>query len=198
MALAFSFRWYYSKTSMNGNWCSGPSLFIGDFAIGHRAEGVTLQFPTFVCNSSSAFLRVIRLMILATQSNAFLHARYQVICRSFLNIHLWFSSLSREGTSLLRSEGVILLVDSLYAEAIEAVKSRAALSVSSPELICILCEINSEVILWNRPHLWIFQLGLEDFKFEHDPVSGKWLVGDLRPEYQRQWLLSRTFLSAAL
>jgi hypothetical protein len=35
-----------------------------------------------------------------------------------------------------------LHVDSLYAEAIEAVKSWAALSVSSPELIWILGEIN--------------------------------------------------------
>jgi hypothetical protein len=37
--------------------------------------------------------------------------------------------------SLLMSESVILLVAILYAEAIEAVKSRAALSASSYELI---------------------------------------------------------------
>jgi hypothetical protein len=35
------------------------------------------------------------------------------------------------GIYLLRSEGVILLVDSLYAEAIETVKPRAALFASS-------------------------------------------------------------------
>jgi hypothetical protein len=35
------------------------------------------------------------------------------------------------------SESIILLVDSLHAETIEAVKSRAALSVSSSELISI-------------------------------------------------------------
>ena len=46
--------------------------------------------------------------------------------------------------SLSRSESVILLVDSLYAEAIEAVKSRAALSASSSELIWILGEISFE------------------------------------------------------
>jgi hypothetical protein len=42
------------------------------------------------------------------------------------------------------SEIVILLVAILYAEAIEAVKSRAALSASPSELIWILGEINSE------------------------------------------------------
>jgi hypothetical protein len=41
-------------------------------------------------------------------------------------------------------EGVILLADSLYAEATEAVKSRTLLSTSSSELIWILGETNSE------------------------------------------------------
>jgi hypothetical protein len=59
--------------------------------------------------------------------------------------------------TLFRSESVILLVDSLYAEAIEAVKSRATLSASTPELILILGDISSEARLWNRPSLWIFQ-----------------------------------------
>jgi hypothetical protein len=45
------------------------------------------------------------------------------------------------------SESVILLVASLYAEAIEAVKSRAALSASSSELIWIIAEIVSEARL---------------------------------------------------
>jgi hypothetical protein len=43
-----------------------------------------------------------------------------------------------------------LLVASLYAEAIKAVKSRAALSVSTSELISILRDINSEARFWNR------------------------------------------------
>jgi hypothetical protein len=42
---------------------------------------------------------------------------------------------------------VILHVDSLYAEAIEAVNSRAALSASTPEFISILGDINSEARL---------------------------------------------------
>jgi hypothetical protein len=45
------------------------------------------------------------------------------------------------------SEIVTLLVASLYAEAIEAVKLRAALSPSTPELISILGDINSEARL---------------------------------------------------
>jgi hypothetical protein len=42
------------------------------------------------------------------------------------------------------SEGVTLLVASLYAEAIEAVKLHAALLASIPELISVLDDINSE------------------------------------------------------
>jgi hypothetical protein len=44
-------------------------------------------------------------------------------------------------------ERVILLVDSLYAEAIEDVKSWATLSASSPELISILGRTDSEARL---------------------------------------------------
>jgi hypothetical protein len=46
-----------------------------------------------------------------------------------------------------RRVSVILLVDSLYAEAIEAVKLRAALSASTHDLISILGDINSEARL---------------------------------------------------
>jgi hypothetical protein len=81
-------------------------------------------------------------MVLATQLSAVLHAGSRVTFQSFLNLRLCFSKLSRQGIYLLRSESVILLVDSLYAEAIEAVKSRAALSASSSEFIWILGEIN--------------------------------------------------------
>jgi hypothetical protein len=39
---------------------------------------------------------------------------------------------------------VLLLVDNLYAAAIETIKSRATISASTPELISILGDINSE------------------------------------------------------
>jgi hypothetical protein len=108
---------------------------------------VTSQFPTFISHRPSAFLWVICLIVLATQLTAVLYAGSQVTCYSFLNFRLCYSKISRQGRSLLRSEDEIILVDSLYAEAIEAVKSRAAISASSPELIWILGEINSEARL---------------------------------------------------
>jgi hypothetical protein len=52
--------------------------------------------------------------------------------------------------SLLMSESVILFVAILYTEAKQAVKSQAAWSASSSELIWILGEINSEAKCWNR------------------------------------------------
>jgi hypothetical protein len=45
------------------------------------------------------------------------------------------------------SKCVILLVDSLYAEEIEAVKSRAVLSASASDVISILGDNNSEARL---------------------------------------------------
>jgi hypothetical protein len=71
------------------------------------------------------------------------------ICHSFLNLRSRFSRLCRPGRSLLRSDSVILLVDSLYAEAIEAVNSWATLSPPSPELISIVGAINPETRIWN-------------------------------------------------
>jgi hypothetical protein len=51
------------------------------------------------------------------------------------------------GRSLFISKSIILLVDNLYAEATEAIKSRAALLASTPELISTLDDINSEAML---------------------------------------------------
>jgi hypothetical protein len=45
------------------------------------------------------------------------------------------------------SESAILLVDNPYSEATEVVKSRAALSASTPELISILGDINLDAWL---------------------------------------------------
>jgi hypothetical protein len=71
-------------------------------------------------------------MGLATQLTTVLYAGSQVTSHSFPNLCLRFSKLSGPCKSLLKSEKVILLIDSLYVEAMEAVKSRAALSASSP------------------------------------------------------------------
>jgi hypothetical protein len=149
--LAFSFRWYVvSNGPCTVVGAFGSSSFKSDYAIGHRPWSVTSQFHTFVSHHLNAFLRVIHLIVLVTQLTAVLHAGSWVTCCSFLNLHLCFSRLTRPGRYLLRSESVILHLDSLYAEAIEAVKSLTTLSASSPKLIWILDEFNSEARLWNR------------------------------------------------
>jgi hypothetical protein len=64
--------------------------------------------------------------------------------------------------SLLMSESVIVLVESLYAEVTEAVKSRAALSASFSKLIWTLGEIIQRISFETAPNLWICQLGPKD------------------------------------
>jgi hypothetical protein len=125
----------------------GPSLFIRDFAMGHIAWGVSSVLANRVSHRSSAFFRVSRLIDFETQLSVILHSGSLVSCHNFLSLFLYFNKRSNPGRSLFKSEIVILLVDSLYAEAIEAVKSRADLSASTPELISILGDIKSEARL---------------------------------------------------
>jgi hypothetical protein len=140
----------------------GPSLFIRNFAIVHIAWGVTSQFAIF-SHRSSAFLRVSRLIGFTIRLTAALHAGSQVSCHNFLSLCFCFNRQTNLGMSLFISESVILLVDSLYAVATEAVKSRAALSASTPELILILGDISSEARLWNRSQSVNFSTGSERF-----------------------------------
>jgi hypothetical protein len=60
-------------------------------------------------------------------------------------------------------ESETLLVDSLYAEDIEAIKLRTALSVSSSKLISILGNINSEANFLNRSQSVNFSTGSRRF-----------------------------------
>jgi hypothetical protein len=162
--LAFLFVWYVIP---KGPWtvvdAFGPSLFISDYTIDHKAWGVTSQFHTFVSHYLSAFLQVIRLMVLATRLIAVLNAGSWLTCYSFINPRLCFDSLSKPGNSLLRSESEFLLVDSLYTEDTETGKSQAAWSASSPELIWILGEINAETRLWNHSQSVNLSVGSERF-----------------------------------
>jgi hypothetical protein len=135
----------------------GPSLLRSYFAMGHIAWCVTSALPIFVSHRSSAFLWVIRLIAFETQVTAILHAVSLVSCHTFLRLCLCFDNSFKPGRSLLISERVILFVDSLYAEAIEAVKSCAALSVFIPELFRILVDISSKARLWNRSQSVKFQ-----------------------------------------
>jgi hypothetical protein len=141
----------------------GLSLFIRDFATGQIAWGVTSQFPILFSHRSNAFLRVNRLMEFATRLYADLHAGSLVSCHNFLSLRFCFNRNSNPGLSLFRVESLILLVDSLYAEATEAVKLHAALSASSPELMSILSDIKSEARLWNCSQSVNFSTGSEIF-----------------------------------
>jgi hypothetical protein len=109
----------------DGQWIAvgalGPSLFMRDFAMSQLAWDVTSVLPIFVSHDSSAFLRVIRLIVFVTQLTAVLHAGSVVSCNNFRSLCLCFNQWSRPGRSLFMSECVNLLVDNLYAEAIETV-----------------------------------------------------------------------------
>jgi hypothetical protein len=133
-----SFVWrmkFRAGSTMNGGWCSW-SIPLHE---GLRNRSWSLrcgsQFPILFSQRSSAFLRVNRRIYFATRLIAGLHAGSQVSCDNFLNLRFCFNRQSNPGISLFRVESLILLVDSLFAEAVEAVKSRAALSASFPELM---------------------------------------------------------------
>jgi hypothetical protein len=111
--------------------------------MGHIAWGVTSVLLIFVSYRSSAYLRVIRLIVFVSQLTAVLHAGSFVSCHNFVSLCLCFNKRSSLSRSLFMSESVTLLVDSLYAEAIEAVKQRAALSAFTPEWISILGEVTT-------------------------------------------------------
>jgi hypothetical protein len=124
---------------------------------------VTSQLAIFVSHRSNAFFRVIRLICFVTQLIAVLHVGSLVSCHIFHSLWLYFNSRSRPGRSFFISKSVILLVNNLHAKAIEDIKSRAALSASTPELISTLGYISSEVRLWNRNQCVNFSVGSRRF-----------------------------------
>jgi hypothetical protein len=133
--------------------------------MGHIAWGVTSALLTFVSHRSSALIRVIRLIAFETQLAAALHAGTLVSCHNFRNLCLCLNR-SKLGRSSLRSRSVILHVDNLCAEAIEAEKSRAALSASTHDLILILGDIIWEARLWNRSQFEFFYRVREFLNFD--------------------------------
>jgi hypothetical protein len=101
----------------------------------------------------------------------------------FLDIISWASasawgSLSRLNELRLRSEIVLILVDSLYAEAIETEKSRAALSASIHELISTLEHAKAEARLWNRSQSELFNRirSLPGLNMIHNATHDRYLV----------------------
>jgi hypothetical protein len=104
-------------------------------------------FASFVFHCSSVFFWIMRLNCFQTRLTAVLHLASLFSCHSFLILFLYCNSRSRPGRWSFKSVNVILLVDSLYVEAIEAVNARAALSASTPKLISILGYIKFEAMV---------------------------------------------------
>jgi hypothetical protein len=129
---------------MNGNWCPWFPHFLRDFAIGRP------QFLIVFSYRSCVFLRINLLIDFATRLNSVLHPGSLVSCHSFLSSRFSFNRQSNPGMSLFRVGSLILQVDSPCAESVVAVKSYAALSASSPELISFLGDIKSGSRIWNR------------------------------------------------
>jgi hypothetical protein len=89
--------------------------------MGQVAWGVSSELAIFYSHRLSAPLQVMRLIIFEIQLNAFYTLDPWFLFHSFLNLFLCFSNLSKPGISLFNAENLTLLVDSLYAEAMEAV-----------------------------------------------------------------------------
>jgi hypothetical protein len=89
---------------------------------------VTSQFAYCVSHLPSALYWTILLILWVTQCTVILHAGFLVSYHNFLSFLLCFNKRSTPGISYFWSKIVVFLVDILYAEAIEAAKSCAALS----------------------------------------------------------------------
>jgi hypothetical protein len=113
----------------------------------NRSYCLRCDLAIFYLGYPSAPFHAILLIVLVTQFTAVLHAGSRVYCQNFLSLCLCLSSLSRIEGPRLRSEIVVVLVDSLYAEAIEASKSRTALSDSIHKLIFTLWDTKAEARL---------------------------------------------------
>jgi hypothetical protein len=82
-----------------------------------------------------------------TQFTSILHPGSLVSCHNFLILFLYFNNRCRPDRLLFNSNKVILLVDSLYADEIEALKAHTALLASITELISTLGDIRFEARL---------------------------------------------------
>jgi hypothetical protein len=108
-----------------------------------RDSNLYLVFSVFTSRPTS-------LLASTVQFTSVFYAGSRVSCHNFLSLCLCLSSLSRLHGPRLRSKIVVVLVDSLYAEATETAESRAALLFSIHELISTLGDTKAEARLWNR------------------------------------------------
>jgi len=129
---------------VNSNWCIWSIPFLMAFC--RRPENLRCNlsvfyfcFPLFKClspsHSSNGF---------SDPVNCCSSCWIPGFMPQFSQICFCISSYSKLGTLLFRSKRMSMLVDNLYAEVTEA-----ALSISSPESVWILGEVNSEARLWN-------------------------------------------------
>jgi hypothetical protein len=136
---------FKAERTMNSSW-SFWSIYLYE---GYRNRLYSLIYNlkvSYLCSPPYKIL-IILIIIFATHLTAILHAGYLVSCHTFLSLCLLYAKLSKPGRSLFKSESLTLLVDNLYAKATWAVKFRAALSASSPEIISFLGEIKLEASL---------------------------------------------------
>jgi hypothetical protein len=85
---------------------------------------VASQFVNFVSHLQVLFSGPFSCVVYFT---AALHAGSLVSCHNFLSFLICLNKWSRSGVSYFRCKSVVFLIDSLYTEATEAEKSRAAL-----------------------------------------------------------------------
>jgi hypothetical protein len=130
----------------------GPPFLARDLAISHIVWGVTSQFANFVFYLWVLFSGPI-IWYFEWPSLLPFACRFLVSCHNFMSYFFSFNNRSRPDISCYRSNIAVFLVDCLYAEAIETVKSRAFLSSSLEEWIWIFGTVSSKAKLWNRSRL---------------------------------------------
>jgi hypothetical protein len=120
--------------TMNGSWYPWSIPVHEGLRNGLYCLRYDLNISNFFPHHSNALLQVLRLIISKIILNGCLHAGSLVSCHRFLSLFFSFCSLSNPRSSWFSSESLTTLVANRYAEAMEEVNSRAALSASTPRV----------------------------------------------------------------
>jgi hypothetical protein len=99
----------------------------------------------------------------------------------------------RIGACLFRIESEAILAYSLYVDSTDVAKLLAALSASSPEIICIAEKINSETL-----NLWVFQRVRDGYWFCSDSLYIRWLEFAISDDWQLDILSHHIIESIAI
>jgi hypothetical protein len=150
---------------------------------------MTSQFPILLFHHSVAFLCTIFLMVFMIYLATVLHSVWILgFVPQVSQPFFCFSKWSILGGWLSRSGSLSLLIDNLYAEAMDSVKSCTTLSASSHQLICIVWEIRLEAKLSYASQSVNVLTGSEGALdltwYSMQKMTGRWL----RPGCQRQGL----------